>query len=76
MGAGQAEKYAAEASSVIVVLGQASASAPFAPPTAGGAALEEVAPTEGSVPLGTDAGSSRALVWAGGDLHEWEGHVL
>jgi hypothetical protein len=67
---------AIEASSTIVVMGQTSVSAPSVPPTTRGAAPEEVGPTEGSAPLGTDAGSSRALVRVGSDLHVWEGPVL
>lgn len=73
---GQVEKNAAEASSVIMVMGQTSTSLPSAPPIAEGATLEEVAPMEGSAPLGTDVGLSWALVRAGGDLDAWEGPAL
>lgn len=73
---GQVEKNAAEASSVIMVMGQTSTSLPSAPPIAEGSTLEEVAPTEGSAPLGTDVGLSWALVRAGGDLDAWEGPAL
>jgi hypothetical protein len=59
-----------------VVMGQTSVSVPSAPPTTGGAVLEEVASTEGSAPLGANAGLSRALVCASGGLHAWKGPAL
>jgi hypothetical protein len=49
---------AVEVSSVTVVMGQTFMSAPSAPPTARVAALEGVALTEGSAPLGANTGSS------------------
>jgi hypothetical protein len=76
MRVGQSGKNVAEASSVIVVTGQTSASALPTPPTAGGVVPEEVVLTEGSALLGANAGSSRALVYVGGDLHAWEGPTL
>jgi hypothetical protein len=70
------KKSAAEASLSIVAVGQTSVSTPSAPSKAGGAIPEEVAPMEGSALHGANAGSSRDLVHAGGDLHTWEGPVL
>jgi hypothetical protein len=66
----------AMAPSITVVMVQTSVSMLSAPPTTGGAALEKVAPTKGSASLGTNAGSSRALVHVGGDLHAWGGPAL
>jgi hypothetical protein len=66
---------AADASSATVVMGQTSASAPSAPYRRRGYP-EEVVSTEGSAPLRASAGSSQALVRAGGDLHVWEGSIL
>lgn len=66
----------AGASSATVVAGLTSASASSAPLTVEGATPKEVTSMEGSAPLSANAGSSRALVWTGGDLHAWGGPVL
>jgi hypothetical protein len=74
--AGQAVVNAVEVSLVIVVMEQTSVSAPSAPTTIGGATPEEVGKTEVSASLGANAGSSQALVHAGGNLHASGGPAL
>lgn len=68
---GRTEEDAPEVSLANVVTGQASASMPLAPSTAGGAVPEEVRAQEGSAPLGVGTEPSRPLVRVGGDPHAW-----